>query len=66
MKEIFILFPMVYGFTSQREIADTVLWITCISALLPITRQQHLRLVQIETNCRRNFKVHLKWEISAI
>ena len=25
-----------------------------------------LRLVQIETNCRRHFKVHLKWKISTI
>ena len=26
----------------------------------PITRRQNFRLVQIETYCRRNFKVHLK------
>ena len=32
----------------------------------PITRQQKFRQVQIETNCRRHFKVHLKWKISAI
>ena len=30
----------------------------------PITRQQNFRLVQIETNSRRHFKVHLKWKIS--
>ena len=29
----------------------------CIS---PITRRQNFRQVQIETNCRRHFKVHLK------
>ena len=28
----------------------------------PITRWQDFRLVQIETNCRRHFKVHLKWK----
>ena len=27
---------------------------------LTITRQQNFGLVQIETNCRRHFKVHLK------
>ena len=26
---------------------------------LPITRQQNFRLVQIKTNCRPHFKVHL-------
>ena len=29
----------------------------------PITRQQNFRLVQIETNCRQHFKVHLEWKI---
>ena len=29
--------------------------------LYPITRQQNFRLVQIETNFRRHFKVHIKW-----
>ena len=28
----------------------------------PITRQQNFRLVQIETNCRRHFKMHVKWK----
>ena len=32
----------------------------------PITRQQNFRLVQIETNCRRHFKVNLKWKISTL
>ena len=34
--------------------------------LSPITRRQHFRLVQIETNYRRHFKVHLKRKISTI
>ena len=29
---------------------------------LLITRQQNFILVQVETNCRRLFKVHFKWE----
>ena len=28
--------------------------------------QTNFRLVQIEINCRRHFKVHLKWKISTI
>ena len=32
----------------------------------PITTQQNFRLVQIETNCIRHFKVHVKWKISTI
>ena len=32
----------------------------------PITRRQNFRLVQIETNCRLYFKVHLKWKINTI
>ena len=32
----------------------------------PITRRQNYRLIQIETNCRQHFKVHLKWKISTI
>ena len=31
-----------------------------------IIRRQNFRLVQIETNCRRHFKVHLKWKISVL
>ena len=27
---------------------------------------QNFRLVQIETSCTRNFKVHLKWKISTV
>ena len=27
---------------------------------------KNFRLVQIETNCRRHFKVHLKWKINII
>ena len=30
----------------------------------PITGQQNCSLVQIETNCRRHFKLYLKWKIS--
>ena len=30
------------------------------SFLNQVTRRQNFRLVQIETNCRRRFKVHLK------
>ena len=33
---------------------------------LTITRRQNFRLVQLETDCRRHFKVHLKWKIRAI
>ena len=29
----------------------------------PITRRQKFRLIQIETNCKRNFQAHLKWKI---
>ena len=40
----------------------------CFSVIVkwvkPITRRQNFRLVQIETNCRRHFKVHLKRKIS--
>ena len=36
------------------------------NVLEPITRQQNFRLVQIQTNCRRHLKVHLKWKISTI
>ena len=32
----------------------------------PITRQQTFRLVQIETNCRRHFKVQLQRKMSAM
>ena len=32
------------------------------SFFYPITSRQNFRLVQIETNCRRRFKVHLKWK----
>ena len=38
----------------------------CLEKGLPITRRQNFRLVQTETNCRRHFKVHAKWKISAI
>ena len=31
-----------------------------------ITRRQNFRMVQMETNCRQHFKVHLKWKISPI
>ena len=35
---------------------------TCLVSKLvqPITRQDNFRMVQIETDCRRHFKVHLK------
>ena len=36
------------------------------AGMLTITRRQHFRPVQIETNCRRHFKVHIKWKISTI
>ena len=32
---------------------------------VPITTRQKFRLVQIETSCRRHFKVHLKKKINA-
>ena len=32
----------------------------------PITRRQNFRQVLVETNCRRHFKVNLKWKIGAI
>ena len=38
----------------------------CSEEALRLTRRQNFRLVQIETNCRRHFKVHLKWKISTI
>ena len=32
----------------------------------PLPDDKNFRLVQIETNCRQNFEVHLKLKISAI
>ena len=37
-----------------------------VNITLSITRRQNFRLVQIETNCRRHFQVHLKWKISTM
>ena len=31
-----------------------------VSSTGPITRQRHFRLVKVETNCRRHFKMHSK------
>ena len=48
---------------------------TCMSQFLTVKgqvdlnfqfRRQIFRLVQIETNSRQHFKMHLKWKISAI
>ena len=36
------------------------------SDLLTHYQTPNFRLVQIETNCRRHFKGHLKWKIGAI
>ena len=35
-------------------------------AFNPLPDDKSFRLVQIETNCRRHFKVHSKWKISTI
>ena len=40
--------------------------VSCFICPQVITRRQNFRLVQIETNCRRHFKVHLKWKISTM
>ena len=32
----------------------------------PVSRRQNFRIVQIETNCRQYFRVHLKCKISAM
>ena len=61
--------PPKHGFVGRIlniiGIFDTVLGAK-VELLIPITRRQNFELVQIETNCRRHFKVHLKWKISTI
>ena len=37
-----------------------------VKSLLDNPLPQNFRLVQIQTNCRRHFKVHVKWKISTI
>ena len=64
---VLLVCPLRYHSFSSRHGLCTVLqhhfqhYFSC-----PITRRHNFRLVQIETNCRRHFKVHLKRKISAM
>ena len=40
--------------------------VLCEKSVQPMTRRQNFRLAQIETNCRRHFKMHEKRKICAI
>ena len=62
------LFPLEkHGFqTMLSDRKKKALFTVLFQCSCSLTHYQNFRLVQIETNCRRHFKVHLKWKIGTI
>ena len=66
------IWPCLKWITATGNAARWAIWYFLICMKLNwvvsklMTRRQNFRFIQIETNCRRHFKVHLEWKISTI
>ena len=62
ISSIFIKYKIVACKLFQFRSLKFDIWERVKEPKYPFTRRQNFGLVNSETNCRRHFKVHLKWE----